>query len=300
MNKSKQFAISLTFVTLVLSGASTALLAAPLAQKAHTTAARLARHAESLTSAQPTQAIAYLQLAQVLDHHNLVYANQLADLYLSRHQPQAAIDSLEAVGEGSRLRIASIYLQMGQCPKALNALSSQSNGQAELLKAKCFLEIGEYGQAETMAARASSEHAAGAGLIMAYAAALQHKGSASVVAAAGEVATADVTAAAYGGLPFAESLYRHGLLATAERVASTTSQPNSDRFRLLAAIKLAYQPTTPVRLNQARDDLTQAVAVKPADSDLHQQLAAVLEQLGDRQGADEQTTLTAKLRSGKP
>lgn len=213
-------------------------------------------------------------LATWLDHHNTAAYAALARTQIAAGQPDAALTSLMHAGEGSeveQLRVRTL-IELGRASAAADAataLTTPERSQADLLLAVLAYEnTGRHADSLALSPRLTSPEAA-----------------------------RSASRAQTGQLGLAAELYAAGLLRGSSAILVKT--PTSyERNLLLAHIR--YTQHTRPALTEATDYLTSANALNPANTEARNLLAKVYRELGNLHDAQVQTSLVAKIQSGRP
>ncbi|HSX41082.1 MAG TPA: hypothetical protein VLF21_00365 [Candidatus Saccharimonadales bacterium] len=259
---------------------------------AHDKAKTLAAQAKVLEKTNEYDALVKYQMATFLDPANASYENAIADLYLQRHRPDAAILALGHLPKGEgRQRIAEIQFRQGKYDEAVRTLIDDRSGPAIELTAKCLMEKGQGSAAVELLTRADTDEAA---LLMALAQASLSQPVTKRSVSSPEAAQALQRAEA-GKLPLAQELYTRGLLHSSQRVLESVPNDNVEKFKLLANINLSIQPVTSAGLKQAQSVAQAGLNLNPGDLPLRKLLRDVDIKLGLSQEASRQTNLINEL-----
>ncbi len=305
MNRSKS---SIKFVlasalALCLTALITVLAAPGIGSYFRSQSDRLATEARAAEPSDPHKAAVRYQMAAFLNPGNHAILKSLADMYIRLDQPDSAIAALRQLPlreEG--IAIADLQMRSNQLSAALETLNEMINDRIteEVLvaKSRVLLEMDRGGEAATAASDATSyalnDTAAKlqlglCQLILDDEAAYQT----TIASLSGSEAARTLQNAHAYKLALARELYADGLLRTSERILSNLDTSATERYLLLAKIKLAQGDTT-----AAHDQLIRATKLDPANIEAHQMLEELLLKIGDDTGADEQVKLIKSLQGG--
>lgn len=265
-------------------------------------AQQLAGIAAGIAPTDSRQAIVYYDIAKIL-YPRGGYQFKIADLYLSRGNPDAAIQAIQSLTVGeSGLRIAQIQFDSGQyaaAVKTLNRFGNDKPTDAYVLQSKAELELGQ-NDAAIADAKAAGEHGAGPRRLgLAFATAGKKTELAVLIQSVTDPTDlAWLNRIASNDTSLGQELYSEDMLKSAERILS--SHPtNSEDFRLLTLIKLASAQPTHKDLQATQDYLNRGLAADPGNVALRRMLRDTDNQLGDKAAAAAQSKLIDQLETGR-
>jgi hypothetical protein len=231
-------------------------------------------------------------------------------MYIRLDQPDDAIAALRQLPFGEEgSTIADLQFKTGQYAEAHDTLQDLMNDQitAERLIAmsRVLLELDRGGEA-TKAAKDAITYSLGD------TAAQQQLGLCQIIladeagyqASVSTLGTSDAartlqSAHAYK-LALARELYAEGLLRTAERTLDSMTDTPTERYTLMAEIKLGRVKPSDQDLADAKDQLARATKLDPASITAHKLLEEVLLKQGDDTAAAEQAKQIKALQAGTP
>lgn len=231
-------------------------------------------------------------MAAVLDSHNSSYQNSIANIYLKRQQPDAAINALRELPRGEGIpRIASIQLAQQRYDDAIRTLNGVFGPVAAVTRAKCYSEMGEGSKALSALASATGDEAA----VLQAAIELSEERATSGRSVSSPQAVKAVQRMRTNKLAVAQELYARGLLRTAGRVLKAIPDESSEKYLLLANINLAIMPATSSQLEIAKTAATGGVHLDPSNRALHIILRDVDRKLGKTDEATKEEALIKLL-----
>jgi thioredoxin-like negative regulator of GroEL len=266
------------------------------------TSAKAAEHSD------PNQAAVDYQMAALLQPNNHGIITSLADMYMRLDQPDDAIATLQQLPfDEAGDRIADIQFKSGQFDAAHDTLTTLLNEHVTanrlIAMSRTLLELNRGGEAAKAAkdavAYSLSNQAAYEQLGLCQLVNNDESEYQTTLAALGSTQAAQTleTAHAYK-LALARELYTQGLLKTSERVLDSLDTTATERYILLAQIKLSSVKPSVSDLNDAHDQLVRATKLDPANIDAHKLLEEVLLKQGDESDADAQAKLIKSLQTG--
>ncbi len=306
MKRLPQFAIPALITAAVLGlTALAAILSAPaVGSYLNGQADRLVREAHTDETSNPQAAAIRYEMAAFLRPGDHTILKRLADMYVRLDQPDTAVAILRRLPKSEEGNtIADLQLQSGQYQASLDTLNDLLNVQitAERLiaKSRALLELDRGGEAVQAAKDATTYSLTNASakqqLALCQLVTDDEAGYTATIAtlrpleAAGALESARASKVALG-----RELYAQGLLRTSERVLNSTDSTATERYLLLAKIKLAQN-----NLAEAKDQLVRATKLDPANIDAHKLLEEVLLKQDDQDAAGEQAKLIKSLQTGQ-
>jgi thioredoxin-like negative regulator of GroEL len=294
----------ITTAALALVGLVAVLAAPAIGSHLNTQADRLVHEAMAAEGGNPQAAAIRYEMAAFVRPGDHTILNRLADMYIRLDQPDTAIAVLRRLPKmEAGDRIADLQLRSGQYQKALDTLtdllSTQASSNRLVAKSHALLELDRGAEALQAAkdatAYALSDSAAKRNLVLCQLVAGDEAGYQAAVASLGAAEPAGAIQSAHASqIALGRELYALGLLRTSERVLNSTDSTATERYVLVAKIKLVLN-----NLPEAKDQLVRATKLDPANIDAHKLLEEVLLKQNDEAGANEQAKLVKSLQTGQ-